>query len=225
MYLSRLLLNPRSRQVQREMADPYNLHKTIMCAFDPKREQAVVLHRLEIHSQTNLPMLLVQSREQPDWSKLPNRDYLLPADPFDPTPNPAVKTFDLHLRPSQMLRFRLTANPTIKKVRRNDKGQRLHSNRVPLVHEDQQLTWLTNKAQQHGFHILNTTITQPQKQTMWQSKPKPTDGTKQPPITLYTVQFNGHLQITDAAKFLTAVQTGIGPARAFGCGLLSLAPA
>ena len=36
MYLSRLLLNPRSRQVQRETADPYNLHKTIMQAFDPK---------------------------------------------------------------------------------------------------------------------------------------------------------------------------------------------
>jgi len=38
------------------------------------------------------------------------------------------------------------------------------------------------------------------------------------------VQFNGRLQITDAARFITAVQTGIGPAKAFGCGLLSLAP-
>ncbi len=217
MYLSRLLLNPRSRQVQRETADPYNLHRTLMQAFAPRRDQAAVLHRLEIHSHTGLPVLLVQSQMPPDWSKLPHPDYLLPPDPFDATPNPAVKTFDLSLRPGQVFQFRLTANPTIKKVRRDENGDRKNSNRVPLVHEDQQVQWLADKGEQHGFRLLHVTTSSQQAQKGWKKG--------ESPLTLYTVQFNGRLQITDTDKFVTAVHTGIGPAKAFGCGLLSLAPA
>ena len=33
MYLSRLILNPRNRRVQREIAGPYQMHRSIMRAF------------------------------------------------------------------------------------------------------------------------------------------------------------------------------------------------
>ena len=33
MYLSRLILNPRSRRVQRELAEPYEMHRSLMKAF------------------------------------------------------------------------------------------------------------------------------------------------------------------------------------------------
>ena len=33
MYLSRLILNPLSRRVQKEMANPYEMHRSIMRAF------------------------------------------------------------------------------------------------------------------------------------------------------------------------------------------------
>lgn len=213
MYLSRLLLDPRSRQVQRETADPYNLHRTILQAFGPNREQAGVLHRLDIGPRTGAISLLVQSQTAPDWQPLVEKAYLLPADPFSGLENPAVKPLTLSLQTGQILQFRLTANPTISKVRRDENGAHRNSNRVPLVHEDKQLDWLQKRAAANGFRLLQTTISRTQKQT---SRPKE--------ITLYTVQFNGRLQITDTQQFQTAVRTGIGPAKAFGCGLLSLAP-
>ena len=33
MYLSQLTLNPRNRRAQRELAAPYQMHKTLMRAF------------------------------------------------------------------------------------------------------------------------------------------------------------------------------------------------
>ena len=39
------------------------------------------------------------------------------------------------------------------------------------------------------------------------------------------VQFDGVLQVTDPDKLVAAVETGIGSAKGFGFGLLSLAPA
>ncbi|MFQ5421832.1 MAG: type I-E CRISPR-associated protein Cas6/Cse3/CasE, partial [Anaerolineae bacterium] len=79
--------------------------------------------------------------------------------------------------------------------------------------EDRQLAWLHKRAADNGFRILQAAVSQAQQQT-----------SRKKGITLYTVQYDGRLQITDAETFQTAVRTGIGPAKAFGCGLLSLAP-
>ena len=218
MYLSRLLLNTRSRQVQRETADPYQLHRTIMRGFVEKRDQSGILHRLDVQPRTGAIILLVQSMSEPDWSSLAEKDYLLPIDPFSGLDNPAVKQISLPLRPNQVLSFRLRANPTIKKARRDDNGERRNSNRVPLVREEKQVEWLEQRAKDNGFRLLHLGISQPQKLT----GRKKDNGRA---ITLYTVQFDGRLQVTNADKLLEAVKNGIGPAKAFGCGLLSLAPA
>jgi CRISPR system Cascade subunit CasE len=217
MYLSRLLLNPRSRQVQRDTADPYQLHRTIMKAFVEKRDDAGVLHRLDIYPDSGTAVLLVQSSCPPDWTALAEGDYLLPPDPFSGLPNPAVKQINLLLRRGQRLRFRLRANPTVKKARRDEKGERRNSNRVPLVHEAQQVEWLQKRAQAHGFCLLHLEIGHAQALRGH----KGDDGRL---IKLYTVQYDGRLQITDPTQFQEALAKGIGPARAFGCGLLSLAP-
>ncbi len=215
MYLSRLQLNPTSRTLWRNVADqPYRLHQLVMQGFPNgvDREKANVLHRLD-PTHHGL-MLLVQSDIQPNWDSL-DRDLLLPADPFDPLPNPAVQMMtDLGLQNGRILTFRLRANPTIKKVRRDEQGERRNSNRVPLVRENEQFAWLTEKAQQSGFRLLDASINPEGKQTDYGKR-----------LTIYTILINGRLQITNANQFSTALQQGIGPAKAFGCGLLSLAPA
>lgn len=220
MYLSRLLLNPRSRQVQRELANPYELHRTLMAAFPetlPKKER--VLHRLDPQARTGQLVLLVQSQSTPDWGHLVGTDYLLPADPLSSLDNPAVKSITLPLQAGQRLSFRLRANPTIKKVRRDEEtGERRNSNRVPLLREEKQLDWLQKRAEAGGFRLLRATAGQAQEQKIWKKK-----GAR--PITLYTVQFDGHLQVQSPEKLLDAVKGGVGPSKAFGCGLLSLGPA
>lgn len=232
LYLSRLLLNPRSRQVQSELAHPYQMHRTISRAFSTvkftENQPSGVLFRLDREPRSGLLTLLVQSQQPPDWTYLlQGRDYLLPEDLLPPhiSANPAVKAVNLSLRAGQVLFFRLRANPTIKKVRRNaDGSRRKNSNRVPLVREEKQIEWLKRKGEQHGFRLRQVMVSDPQKHLLWKHKPSPRTGNV-PPITLFTVRFDGVLQITDPEAFAQALRQGIGPAKAFGCGLLSLAPA
>jgi CRISPR system Cascade subunit CasE len=43
-------------------------------------------------------------------------------------------------------------------------------------------------------------------------------------LTFYGVEFEGYLVVTDASKFVTTLQDGVGSGKAFGYGLLSIAP-
>ncbi|NJQ13500.1 type I-E CRISPR-associated protein Cas6/Cse3/CasE [Streptomyces bohaiensis] len=43
-------------------------------------------------------------------------------------------------------------------------------------------------------------------------------------VTFHTVTFEGHLRITDPTQLTTHLLNGIGPQKAYGCGLLTLAP-
>ncbi|MGW1837130.1 type I-E CRISPR-associated protein Cas6/Cse3/CasE [Streptomyces sp. NPDC002067] len=44
------------------------------------------------------------------------------------------------------------------------------------------------------------------------------------PVVFHTATFEGRLRITDAATFTARLLGGIGPSKAYGCGLLTLAP-
>lgn len=217
MYLSRLILNPSHRQVQRELADAYQRHRTIMSAFPEQLpEDERVLHRLEVHPRTGAVTLLVQSRHAPNWRGLIEKPrYLL-----EP---PQVKHFTPQFSEGQLLRFRLQANPTIKLKRETRK----HGNRVPLKREEEQLAWLARKGQIHGFQLPTTPDGLPLVRVarLGEQHGRIHRQDHHHRLTLYVVQFDGILRVTDPEQFGRAVIHGIGPAKSFGCGLLSLAPA
>lgn len=213
MYLTKLTLNPHNRQVQREVGNPYQLHRTLMQGFPatlPDEER--VLYRLEMQTNAGDLALLVQSVTPPDWSPLEKAGqgrYLLTS------PEPP-KQFQPDLPAGTRLYFRLRANPTIKKRREEDKN----SNRVPLVHEEKQQEWLQKKGDLHGFRIVHSQVSGDDKLTDWIRRDEQSHR-----LQLYTVQFDGLLEVADSERFAQALANGIGPARAFGCGLLSIAPA
>ena len=243
MYFSRLILNPHSRWVQRELANPYELHRTLLRAFPENsfhrerddHECAGVLYRLDMLSPHNDFVLLVQSQMVPDWSFLLDHgpaDYLLRTDPFGEE-NPAVKARTLAFRPGQMLNFRLRANPT---KRLGKTAQTNSGKRVGLYTADQQTTWLQRKADQHGFLLRRVQISQDERIKREQTIPvrvqpnsdaasiSTEQAKKRQKLELFSVQFDGILQVTDPDRFLTAIQAGIGSGKAFGFGLLSVAP-
>jgi len=210
MYLSQLILNPRSRRVQKEVADPYQMHRSIMRAFPdhlaPDAER--MLYRLESHPRSGGLTLLVQSRNSPDWSWLAApgaHGYLLPVDQA----NPAVKSFDLRLVAGQVVAFRLRANPTVKR-----KGKRLG-----LYREEEQRQWLMRKAEQSGFRVRSARVGG---KGVASGRIHREDVTHS--LRLLSVQFEGLLQVTDPDRLRQAVQQGIGSGKALGFGLLSLAP-
>jgi CRISPR system Cascade subunit CasE len=217
MYLSRLILNPRSRRVQRELAQPYEMHRSVMRAFcnDLQQGEERVLWRVDEHPRLGL-VLLVQSWDAPDWTWLAEegaRGYLLSVD----EPNPAVKSFELHPAVGQSFTFRLRANPT----RRLSAGKGNTGKRVGIYDEEEQLAWLARKGEQHGFHVLQAQVSRDEK--VKDDDAIHRDGATHK-LELLSVQFDGVLQVTDSAKLVAAVETGIGSAKGFGFGLLSLVP-
>ena len=214
MYLSRLILNPRTRRVQKEVAAPYQMHRSLMKAFPDnlKPGDERVLFRLKTHPRTGALTLLVQSLTLPDWSWLaePNaRGYLLPVD----EPNPAVKSFDLNLVSGQVLAFRLRANPTVKR-RFNEKDHK----RVGIYSEEKQIEWLKRKGEQGGFRVLSVRTSNQGTVNGYIRRDE-----ERHKLKLLAVQFDGLLQVTDPNRLRETVRQGIGSGKSLGFGLLSLA--
>jgi CRISPR system Cascade subunit CasE len=217
MYLSLLTLNPRSRQVQSELARPYEMHRTILSGFKgrPLVDTERVLFRLDQHAATNALTILVQSLSEPDWAALEtkkdgaNQPYLLQR-----AQTKSVNWAD-KLEAGQKLAFRLRANPT-KRLPLPD-GERAdgkRGKRVGLYREEDQQNWLIRHAEAGGFRMLQHTVSK--------------DGTQRDTakdLSLFTVQFDGVLEVIDKGRFVETLEAGIGSAKGFGCGLLSLAPA
>jgi len=225
LYLSRLILNPAHRGVWRELGNVYELHRDVMKGFPrelPAGER--VLFRLD-GAAAGHPMLLVQSQDEPDWSGL-SAGFLLPPDPFDPLPNPAVKRVDLSFSAGQWLRFRLRANPTVKKRPEqrppDGKGQ---GKRVAIIREEAQLAWLGRKAEAGGFRFRpgDARVAEPGREFGLTKRDPRAD--RRHRLELHIVQFDGLLQVTDPERFAETLRRGIGSAKGFGCGLLSLAAA
>lgn len=208
MYLSQLILNPRSRQVRSEVSQPYEMHRTLLKAFPDQAEGGPgrVLFRLENQDQPTQAglKLLVQSDREPDWRGLAEKpDYLVQ--------NPDYKPFEPVFQPGQRLHFRLRANPTVK---RNGK-------RWGLYTEEEQRTWLARKAEEGGFALLGVTVISEGKVGGKIHRSEEESHT----LNLLAVRFDGVLQVTNPAKFLETVQQGIGSGKGLGFGLLSLARA
>src|SRR5579862_9741781 len=85
IYLSRLILDPRSRQARRDLADCHQLHRTILAAFPrvpdgvtDARHHFGVLYRVESEARGSVSdrpesggiAVLVQANHQPDWKHL-----------------------------------------------------------------------------------------------------------------------------------------------------------
>jgi len=207
MYLSQLILDPKHRQVRSEMANRYEMHRTLTACFpEKKRSEINLLFRLETaqHSGMVPPKLLVQSRLVPDWSHLIERCLLVEA--------PQTKSFNPNFQNGDRYVFRLLANPTVK---RKQAGKT--SKRVGIYDSKGQEAWLERKGTQAGFSVTALRITN---QGILESRKRKNSHTFQ--IKHLAVQFDGLLEVSDPGALKLAVQNGIGSAKGFGFGLLSL---
>jgi CRISPR system Cascade subunit CasE len=200
MYLSKI-------QVSWSQArNPYDVHRALWRLFpDQENAERGFLFRVETERLGAGVELLVQSRWQPQHNS--SESQLMATRPFSPK-----------LISGQRLRFRLRANPikAIKdeKGRKNTKGE-VKTCRVPLVQEEQQLDWLNHKLSDSArLEAAQVTSIKP----LYFRK----NGRAG---KLMLVTFDGVLQVDSPETFLLKMQTGIGPAKGFGCGLLSVAKA
>lgn len=245
LYLSRLVLNPQSRQVMSEITQPYEMHRTLMRAFPrmaddsqrKARDEFSVLFRAEVADLQGPVKVYVQSCIEPDWSFLHDlNDYL-----WANAGGPAYEWKDVlqayrQIQGGQVLSFRLRANPTKRIAAENNK---LKGKRVELRREDEQLSWLSRKGQTMdngvpgGFSLLMKKVKDgtgeeymvPCVKVCCEGKQvgRKRDEAGGHPTTHMAVLFDGLLRVTDAASFLETLINGIGAGKAFGFGLLSVA--
>jgi CRISPR system Cascade subunit CasE len=237
IYLSRLILDARNRQVRRDLGDCHQLHRTMLGAFPqspagaPARERFGLLYRVEpIDGTPALLRLLLQSNVAPDWSHLPP-GYLGPAP--DARGNPALRPvrdeYD-QISSGMRLRFRLRASPT-KRISDRTPGREntLLGKRVALLTEADQLAWLARKGQNHGFQLMataaNPDLPDVRASAQGQDRGRRPSRAAVPAMPLHfgAVLFSGHLEVTDRDAFQAALAHGIGSGKAFGFGLLSVA--
>lgn len=203
MYLSKLVLNARQKEVLCDLSNAHNLHRRIMQAFpdEPDRTHPREDWHILFRQESDGDVMLVQSAIEPDWSKLPT-DYLS---------HQAVKVMALSpqkLETGRVLQFRLRANPS----KRDNQTRKT----IGFYHRPDQVAWLERQSDRCGFHLQGVDVI-----------PSPNVfGRKQgtSPIRMTTALFQGVLQVTESARFLTTLQTGLGRGKSYGCGLLSIAP-
>ncbi len=165
----------------------------------------------------NRVMVLLQSAIKPDWNyAFHNAQHLLAAPP-------EVKPIRLDFRVGQSFRFRLEANPTmrLRKGSRNTEGVLTGDDwvgkRVPVSAQRLE-DWLIRRAERLGFRVHELTGLRPG-YVYFNQKAVRGEGQR-----LRSARYDGTLEVVVPEAFQAAVVCGIGSAKAFGFGLLSLAP-
>jgi CRISPR system Cascade subunit CasE len=201
MYLSKILVSGLACR------NPYEIHRALWKVFPEDGEAARdFLFRVE-RSERNQAEILMQSSRQPQGFSKTVRVL-------------ACREYPLSLYGGQRLRFLLLANP-VKTIndeagRRNREGEPKKC-RVPLVRDEEQRLWMKRKFQ-HAASLESLIIDRAVPLRFRKSKENRV-GKIQP------VFFKGILKVEDPEALVRLVSGGIGPAKAFGCGLLSIAPA
>jgi CRISPR-associated protein Cas6/Cse3/CasE subtype I-E len=123
----------------------------------------------------------------------------------------------LLFKQGQLLRFRLTANPTKVLTEQNEEKRKI---RVPLIKPAQQEDWLKRKLD--GFAVIETVMPRNEAPLYFNQKCR---GGK-----IVPVNFEGILRVVNPEKFKEQIYeeynekgeyiAGIGHAKAFGCGLM-----
>lgn len=203
MILSLLSLDLSSPSVRQSLKNCEDMHRSLMKAFDKSRNEVNMLYRI-IRSEKSI-QIYVQSDDIPDWGRIKEKGYR------------CIKTKDItellsSFREGQILHFTLLGCPS-KKIA----GEGKNSKRILLRSEDLQLDWLKRQGEKNGFSIMEAHIA---------SKSEMLSGEKQSGVFyLAGIPFEGTLKVSDSNAFAKGFQTGIGPEKAYGFGMLIISKA
>ncbi|MDR7301414.1 CRISPR system Cascade subunit CasE [Haloactinomyces albus] len=214
-------LNPRRRGARVLLSSPQALHAAVLAGFADARSTAEgrILWRLDTYDR-HRTVLYTASPEKPDFT------HLVEQAGWPTTEAWQTRDYDGlldSLRPGQRWQFRLTANP-VRSGRRESWNTTKPLGHVTVKQQEQ---WLLDRAPRLGFQLV--------------SGRAGAEGAAEPdlaivdrntrrfqrqgnPVTISTATFEGHLEITDAAALRQSLSFGIGRAKAYGCGLLTVAP-
>ena len=226
MYISRMPLNIARMQAVQLVNSPYKMHAAIEQAFPPNAlrsdDSGRILWRIDSTKNAKDGVwLYVVSPSKPDFT------HIVEQAGWPSTTGWETKDYSPvldSLAAGQVWQFRLKANPARKAMQ--NQGRRPNDKVVGTIQGhvtvEQQLTWLMDRCEKHGFEIAtdsdgNRIITVTHRSI---ERYKHRDGK----VTINTAVFDGVLIVRDSELFRKSLCCGIGRAKGFGCGLMTIAP-
>jgi len=231
MFLSRVQLNPKRRAGRSLFESRHVLHAAVMASFPDAsaRPEGRVLWRLD--QTPTVGNVFIVSPQRPDltslaeqggWPTLPETQLVRPYG-------------DLlgRIENGHRYAFRLTANPT--RAGRADGGGR--GKVYGHVTVSQQEDWLLGRQQRGGFEIAEVGLPDrdaddrgsgeqhPARELVVTDRQTLSFSRRETRVTLRIATFEGVLTVTDRDAFVHALSHGIGRAKGYGCGLMTIAPA
>lgn len=210
MYMTQFHLNARRAGARKLLGSPQVMHAALMSGFPPGVGAGRVLWRIDHDADPLRPAVFVVSSEPIDVAHIEEQGGW----PSQPTTRQVgYDSFLRDLAVGQVWAFRLRANPT---HRANVLGKK----RV-LAHvtASQQLQWLLARAPEMGCEFGTAeapTVAVTNREVVRFRR----DGAS---VTLGVARFDGALTVTDPERLRVALTQGVGRAKAYGCGLLTLA--
>ncbi|GGO99239.1 type I-E CRISPR-associated protein Cas6/Cse3/CasE [Wenjunlia tyrosinilytica] len=209
-FLARIDLNLQDRAVQRDLRDANQMHKTLMRmvpdGLGPQARRITgMLYRLDTVEHGTI--LMVQASNVLDTSRLPDR--------YGRTQTRDLTPMFTALRKGLGVRYRIVVNPVKRErlpLERKDQRGRI----VPLTGADADQWWI-RRAADAGLELHTLT---PAAVPAVLSRTTDASGMRHS-----LLRFDGTATVTDPAALTEALLSGIGRGKAYGAGLLSLAPA
>ena len=227
MYITKATLNPQRRGAKHLLASPQRMHAAILSGFAPgeltQGEPGRLLWRLD--PADHHVDLLVVSPGMPDLIGLvevAGWPATTPAQTKDYAP------FIERVVRGSRWHFRLRANP-VHAVRKPGWER---SRRLGHVTAEHQAQWWIDRAEHVGLNIIDPPVlpvdpvrasdrvSVVERKTL--SFGREDSSGRRSRVTLTTAAFEGHAEVVNAERARTALVEGVGRARAYGCGLLTL---
>lgn len=217
MYLTQMPLNPARRGSKFLLTSPHSMHAAVMAAFPPEVSTRTTGGRIlwRVDRNQHEVLLFIVSPEKPDLT------HVVEQAGWPLTSTWRTRDYDSFLEAlttGQSFSFRLTANPV-----RQSRDPKHAGKRLGHVTALQQRDWLLDRAENHGFRIMSGVEAEPQvviSNRLTREFVK--DSHK---VTLSTAQFDGRLEVTNVEHLRRVLANGIGRAKGYGCGLLTLSRA
>ncbi|UGY93717.1 type I-E CRISPR-associated protein Cas6/Cse3/CasE [Streptomyces gobiensis] len=233
MYLTRFRINTARIGARRLLSSPQALHAAVMSSFaevlttpdgGPR-----VLWRIDHNAKAEV-ILYIVSPPKPDLTHLVEQAGW-------PTTATTWQTYDYgpflsRLTTGQFWSFRITANP-VHSIRRKAGEPTKHTAHITPRH---QMSWLLERQEAAGFRIAEKppeqrhlpetdeyALTVHDRRNLAFGKTDEKAQRKRT-VSLAIATFDGHLEVTDPNALRRTLTAGLGRAKAYGCGLMTLAP-
>lgn len=206
-HLTLIELNPRHSRARKDMRQPHDMHRTLMRMFSFEdndgraRSSDGILWRVE---PGDAPTVLAQSGSQPDINRLP--DGYTSREPR----TKSIDSFLESLADGDLLRYRVAVNPAVL-IRAQG------NNRLRVIPAANRTEWWQRRCPSLGIQNVDAPAVVGE---------RPRDIHRNgDAFKLIVARIDGFALVGDAHRLRSAIRTGTGRGKAWGCGLLTVARA